>query len=196
MGVPISVLISFEPVRSIHVFLSVSSVPDWILWIDLLNLTHYITFFGDMLMVDSDSFHQHTCPVQPLLDPLHESTACAGNSISSRLTSFMKAAHPFWSLMLVWTSFSSSYCQNCFLQPHFFLGKRKEIKKRVLSGKPISSCLWNQRMMKNEKLKKSPLMESSTEATLPTVTGYLSELYFSVRNMRLRALVIWRKMEA
>lgn len=39
-------------------------------------------------------------------------------------------------------------------------------------------------MMKNEKLKKSPLMESSTEATLPTVTGYLSELYFSVRNMR------------
>lgn len=39
-------------------------------------------------------------------------------------------------------------------------------------------------MMKNEKIKKNPLMDSSTEATFPTVTDQLSELYFYLRNMR------------
>lgn len=115
--------------------LSLSSVPDWTLWIDHLNLTHHITFFGDMWMID---FHQHTCPVQPLLEhnPFHESTACAGNSISSWLTSFMKAACSLQSLMLVWTYFSLSYCQNCFLPPHFFFWKKIKKKREFFLASP------------------------------------------------------------
>lgn len=134
-------------------------------------------------MVDSDSFHQHTCSVQPLFGPIPwEHCLCWEQ-------------HQLLAYLLYESSLSLLIPDAClnflflFILPKLlpptllFLGKRKERKKQVVSGKPISSCLWNQRMMKNEKIKKNPLMESSTEATLPTVTDQLSELYFYLRNM-------------
>lgn len=124
-------------------------------WLDFLDWLPKPGSFHHLLWCHVDGwqwlFHQHICPVQPLLehDPFHGSTACAGDTISSWLSSFMKAACPFQSLMLVWTSFS--YCQKCFFPLHYFLGGKKKEQKWVLSGKPINTHLQNQRMMKNKK---------------------------------------------
>lgn len=126
------------PSLSLSLSFYLSSVP---FWINLLTLAHYIILVGDIVDGWRWLFHQHISPVQPLLkhNPFHEITACVGNSISSWLTSFMKAARSFQSLTLVWTSFS--YCQKCFIPPHFsFREKKKEKSERFLESPPAHVC--------------------------------------------------------
>lgn len=119
---------------------------------------------------------------QPLQDPalVSEGTDVLGKH---NLLAYLLYGNSlsFLSLMLVWSSFSSPYYHTAsHPTPFFCLFVCFLIKE--LSGKPVGSCLQNQKVKKAEKLKRRLSVRSSAKAILPTFMEQLSKP-FSVRNM-------------